>query len=81
MDRRVVITGLGVVTSLGHEVSTFWDNLIRGQSGIDRIQGFDASDSRCQIGAEVLDFDHTPYFANARDAKRADRYIQFSVAA
>ena len=81
MDRRVVITGLGVVTSLAHELTVFWENLIAGKSAVKRIASFDPSDSRCQIGAEVLDFDADPYFANSRDAKRADRYIKFSIAA
>ncbi len=81
MERRVVITGLGVVTSLGWDLPTFWENLVNGRSGVRRVTSFDPSDSRCQIGAEVLGFDSSPYFANSRDAKRAERYIQFSVAA
>ncbi|MFT5469300.1 MAG: 3-oxoacyl-[acyl-carrier-protein] synthase II [Verrucomicrobiales bacterium] len=81
MNRRVVITGLGVVTSLGCELEKFWNNLAEGSSGVRRVQGFDPSDSKCQIGAEVRDFDTTQHFANKRDAKRADRYIQFSISA
>ncbi|MEM1442995.1 MAG: beta-ketoacyl-ACP synthase II [Verrucomicrobiota bacterium] len=82
MDRRIVITGLGVVTSLGHEIETFWENVRNGRSGIHRItDAFDPEIHKCQIGAEVRDFDHTPYFENKRDAKRAERFIQFSVSA
>tara|TARA_R110002096_G_scaffold16106_20_gene55106 strand:- start:28061 stop:29311 length:1251 start_codon:yes stop_codon:yes gene_type:complete len=81
MERRVVITGLGVVTSLGWDLTTFWNHLVTGRSGIRRVQGFETSGLRCQIGAELLDFDASPYFANSRDAKRADRFIQYSVAA
>lgn len=81
MSRRVVITGLGVVSSLGCDLTTFWDNLVAGRSGIGPITLFDASDLPCQIGAEVTNFDAAPYFANSRDAKRSDRYIKFSVAA
>ncbi|MEM7010727.1 MAG: beta-ketoacyl-ACP synthase II [Verrucomicrobiota bacterium] len=81
MDRRVAITGLGVVTSLGHDIDKYWKHLVNGDSGIGQITIFDPSDSRCQIGGEVKDFDHVPYFENKRDAKRADRYITFSVAA
>lgn len=81
MERRVVITGLGVVTSLGSDPATFWNHLVEGRSGIRRVQSFETSDLRCQIGAELLDFDASPYFANTRDAKRAERFIQFSVAA
>ena len=51
MDRRVAITGLGVVTSLGHDIDEYWKHLVNGDSGIGRITSFDPSDSRCQIGA------------------------------
>lgn len=82
MDRRrVVITGLGVVTSLGCEVETFWRNLLNGKSGVGPVTHFDASGVPSRIGAEVRDFDASGYFANHRDAKRADRYIGLSVAA
>ncbi len=81
MERRVVITGLGVVTSLGWDLAEFWDNIINGRSGVKRVTAFDPSIHRCQIGAEILGFDSTTYFKNKRDAKRAERYIRFSVAA
>lgn len=82
MDRRIVITGLGVVTSMGWELDTFWDNVTNGRSGIRRIKdAFDPEVHKCQIGAEVTGFDHTPFFKNRRDAKRAERFIQFSVSA
>ena len=80
-QRRVVVTGLGVVTSMGCDLETFWGNLLSGQSGIAAVTRFEASDLPCRIGAEILDFDSAPYFSNHRDAKRADRYIGFSVAA
>jgi 3-oxoacyl-[acyl-carrier-protein] synthase II len=80
-SRRVVITGMGVVTSMGCDVETFWRNLVNGKSGISPVTHFDASGVPSRIGAEVRDFDTAPYFANHRDAKRADRYIGFSVAA
>lgn len=66
---------------MGCETETFWQNLLKGKSGIAPVTLFDTSDIPCRIGAEVKDFDATPYFANHRDAKRADRYIGFSVAA
>ncbi len=81
MDRRVVITGLGVVTSLGHDIDNFWANIVAGRSGIKTLTGFDTTGQRCQIGSEVSDFNSSEYFENSRDSKRADRYIQFSVAA
>ena len=81
MDRRVVISGLGVVTSLGWDVDEFWSNISQGRSGVSRITGFDPSRSRCQIGSEVTGFDGASYFENSRDAKRAELFIQYSVSA
>ena len=56
-NRRVVVTGLGVVTPLGHSLNTFWKNLISGQCGIDKISAFDASKFDTRIAAEVKPFD------------------------
>lgn len=81
MDRRVVITGLGVVTSLGWDLDTFWSNISNGKSGVRPLQGIDSTRLRCRIGAEVLGFDSNPYFQNKRDAKRAEQYIRYSVSA
>jgi len=81
MERRVVVTGLGVVTPLGHDVATLWDNLKHGRSGVRTITSFDTSPIKCKIGAEVLGFDGDSWFKNHRDAKRADRFIQFAMAA
>ncbi|MBU6302220.1 MAG: beta-ketoacyl-ACP synthase II [Verrucomicrobia bacterium] len=81
MERRVVVTGLGVVTSMGHDVATLWQNLKAGRSGVRQITTFDPSPIRCRIGAEVLDFEGEKWFNNHRDAKRADRFIQFAMAA
>ena len=81
MQRRVVVTGLGVVTSMGHDLATLWENLKAGRSGVRQIESFDTSPIRCKIGAEVRDFDGDKWFKNHRDAKRADRFIQFAMAA
>ncbi len=80
-DRRVVITGLGVVTPLGHTVTELWDNLLAGQCGIDKITHFDCSAYDCQIAAEVRNFDPLPSFPSAKDVRRSDRFTQFAVAA
>jgi len=56
-DRRVVVTGLGAITSLGHDPETVWGNLLDGTSGIDAIRGFDPVNLPVKIAAEVLDFD------------------------
>src|SRR3954469_25042980 len=81
MNRRVVITGLGVITPLGNDISTFWQNLQNGVSGIRRISGIDASEFDCQIGGEVRDFDPKDHFNNPKDARRTDRFAQMAMAA
>jgi len=81
MERRVVVTGLGVVTSMGHDLATVWENLKAGRSGVSVIQAFDTSPLKSKIAAEVRDFDGDKWFNNHRDAKRADRFIQFAMAA
>ena len=78
-DRRVVVTGLGVVTPLGHDLNTFWQNLITGQCGIDKITAFDATAFATQIAGEVKYFDPTPAFPSPKDIRRTDRYSQFGV--
>jgi len=78
-DRRVVVTGLGVVTPLGHDVNAFWQNLIAGQCGIDQISSFDATDFDTKIAAEVRNFDPTPAFPSPKDIRRTDRYAQFGI--
>jgi 3-oxoacyl-[acyl-carrier-protein] synthase II len=78
-ERRVVVTGLGVVTPLGHQLDTFWHNLINGQCGIDRITHFDASAFDTQIAAQVKDFDLAPAFPSPKEVRRTDRYSQFGI--
>ncbi len=81
MDRRVVITGMGVVSPIGNDVQTFWDNLIAGKSGVARIKDESLQDFACKIAAEVDDFDPAPFFSNPKDARRADRFAQLAMAA
>ncbi|PYK39871.1 MAG: beta-ketoacyl-[acyl-carrier-protein] synthase II [Verrucomicrobia bacterium] len=80
-DRRVVITGLGTITPLGNELETFWSNLKNGVSGIRRIEAFDTSGYDCQIAGEVRGFDPKPFFRNAKDIRRTDRFAQLALAA
>ncbi len=58
----MVVTGLGVVTPLGHAVDTFWENLLAGRCGVHRISAFDAAPFDCQIAAEVKGFDPAAAF-------------------
>src|ERR1700682_1656624 len=80
-DRRVVITGMGVVPPVGNDLETFWRNLRNGVSGIGRIQTFDTSAFDCQIAGEVRDFDPKNYFKNSKDVRRTDRYTHLAMAA
>jgi 3-oxoacyl-[acyl-carrier-protein] synthase II len=78
-DRRVVITGLGIVSPLGNDVETFWKKLIAGETGVDTIKAFDASAFDTQIAAEVKNFDPVPAFPSPKEVRRADRYCQLAV--
>jgi len=80
-DRRVVITGLGVVTPVGNDIATFWDNLKNGVSGIGRVDAFDVSGYDCKIAGQVRDFEPKDFFKNPKDVRRTDRFAQFSMAA
>ena len=79
--RRVVITGLGVVTPVGNDVPTFWDNLKNGVSGISLIDAFDVSAFDCKIGGQVRNFEPKEFFKNPKDARRTDRFCQLAMAA
>ena len=78
--RRVVITGLGIISPVGIGVSSVWQNIVAGKSGITKITHFDASAMAAQIAGEVKDFDVTQ-FLSAKDARRMDRFIHFGLVA
>lgn len=78
--RRVVITGLGVVTPLGTGVQKSWDALIKGVSGISKITHFDPGDLPVHIAGEVKDFNPTDYIEE-KEIKKMDRFIHFALAA
>ncbi|HZG17909.1 MAG TPA: beta-ketoacyl synthase N-terminal-like domain-containing protein, partial [Candidatus Bathyarchaeia archaeon] len=77
---RVVITGMGVVSPLGHSVESFWNRLIRGESGISHIDTFDVSRFKAKIAGIVHDFDAESLLGR-KEARRMDRYCQFAMAA
>ncbi len=80
-ERRVVITGIGCVSPLGNDLSTTWDGLKEGRSGIGPITSMDTEAFDCKIAGEVNNFEADQYFNVPKDARRADRYVQLAVAA
>ena len=78
-EKRVVVTGLGIVSALGTEVDTFWKRLVAGECGIDRITSFDPSAFDTQIAAEVKDFNPVPALPSPKEVRRTDRYSQLGV--
>jgi 3-oxoacyl-[acyl-carrier-protein] synthase II len=80
-DRRVVITGLGVVTPVGNDVETFWSNLKNGVSGIHTIDAFNTAAYDCKIGGQVRNFDPKSFFKNPKDVRRTDRFSHLAMAA
>ncbi|MEJ8738200.1 beta-ketoacyl-ACP synthase II [Erysipelotrichaceae bacterium HCN-30851] len=77
MKRRVVITGMGVVSPIGNDVESVWDSVLNNRCGIDRITHFDPSDFRAKLAGEVKDLDMEKYFTK-RDLKFNDRFTQFT---
>ncbi len=81
MDRqKIVVTGLGVVSSFGDGVEVFWDSLTHSKIGIGPVTLFDATELNCRVAAECKDFDAAKYM-DPKEAKRSDRYTHFAVAA
>ncbi|MCV4232212.1 beta-ketoacyl-ACP synthase II [Virgibacillus sp. LDC1] len=80
MKHRVVVTGMGVMTSIGQDLDTFWNSLMEGKSGVSRIEAFDVSDYTTQIAASMKDFNPEDYM-DRKEARRMDRFVQLAVAA
>jgi 3-oxoacyl-[acyl-carrier-protein] synthase II len=79
-DRRIVVTGMGLVTALGQDVTSTWAGLVAGRSGIDTITAFDPSRVASRVAGEVRDFDSS-HVLDRKDQRRTDRYIQFGLVA
>ncbi|NLB63774.1 MAG: beta-ketoacyl-ACP synthase II [Fibrobacter sp.] len=75
---EIVVTGMGVVSSLGHSPEQLWENLLAGKSGVSTIDRFDVEKYSVKIGGQVRDFDPTKYYSE-RDARRTARNIQYAV--
>jgi 3-oxoacyl-[acyl-carrier-protein] synthase II len=80
LTHRVVVTGMGVVTSLGSDLPTFWNNLLNGKSGISLNEAFDTTEYTTNIAAEIKDFDPAAYI-DKKESRKMDRFVQFGVAA
>lgn len=80
MKKRVVITGMGVVSSLGIGVEKFWDSIKEGKSGISLVSKFDTTDFPTKVAAEIKEFEPTD-FIDKKEAKRMDRFTQYAMAA
>lgn len=80
MNRRVVVTGTGVITPVGNDVNTYWKNLLEGVCGIDFIQSFPTDDLPVKIAGEVKDFNPADYGIEAPFARKQDKFTLFAVA-
>ena len=79
-NRRVVVTGLGIVSPLGNDLASSWDGIVNGRSGIGPVTHFDASAFTTRIAGQVRDFDVT-HWVSAKDARKMDPFIHYGVAA
>ena len=80
IGRRVAVTGLGIVSPVGHTVAETWENILAGKSGAAPSEAFDVSAYSTQFSASVRDFDITPYLA-PKDARKMDTFVQYGMAA
>jgi 3-oxoacyl-[acyl-carrier-protein] synthase II len=80
MKKRVVVTGCGVISSLGFDIETFWNAIKEGKSGISIVERFDTKDLPTKVGAEIKNFEPGEYM-DKKEARRMDRYNQFAMAA
>lgn len=80
MDRRVVVTGMGVISPVGNTAEEFFSNLVRGKNGIAHVTKFDATGFKSALAGEVKDFDPTAYMEKS-EARRLDLYSQYALAA
>ncbi|MEE2942292.1 MAG: beta-ketoacyl-ACP synthase II [Verrucomicrobiota bacterium] len=78
-QKRVVVTGIGVVSPLGQGIDCFWQNITAGRCGIDKITAFDTEGFACKIAGEVKDFDAAEAFPSPKEVRRTDRFAQFGI--
>lgn len=79
--RKVAVTGIGVISPVGNNIETFWNNIKEGVCGIDFIKRFDASNLKVSLDAEVKDFNPKSYYDTAQEIRKSDLYMQYALAA
>jgi len=79
--RRIVITGMGIISPVGNKISECWENIVGGKSGIGKIESFDTDGFATQIAGAVKDFDVTDYDMTVKDARKLDVFLQYAMAA
>lgn len=79
-QRRVVVTGLGIVSPVGNSISTAWNNIIEGKSGIDQLTHFDTTDFACTIAGEIRNLDIDKYITK-KDSRKMDPFMHYGIAA
>ena len=80
MKRRVVVTGIGAVTSLSCKVDDLWQRILRGESGVHALQAFDTTEHKVKFGGDIYDWS-TDGYIDRKDEKRIDRFTQFALVA
>ncbi|MBR2015185.1 MAG: beta-ketoacyl-ACP synthase II [Alistipes sp.] len=81
MDRRVVITGVGVISPVGNNITDFWNNLVAGKCGIDTIKGYDVDSLPVKVAGQIKDFDPEANGLDKANVRRSDKYCQYAMAA
>ena len=78
--RRVVVTGMGVISPVGNDLESFWNNLTEGKNGVGMITRFDTTEQKVKVAAEVKDFDPTKYIEKSQ-VRKTDLFAQYALAA
>ena len=78
---RVVVTGMGVISPIGNDIDTFWNNIRNGKCGIDKIKRFDSSRLKVSLDAEVKDFEPKNYYETAQEIRKSDLFMQYAMGA